>query len=210
LVNANYSGDYNWRSDEFINFVAQETVSYNSTTANRWDMFNGSEGSFRASEEVTLGEGFWARTGSTFSAYLESCEDISPGISTLAVVDPGYDVDTEHSGSTEVTEHSLDHKDTERGHRAESRWSRSADLSVFPNPFKESTTVQFNLHGDLRVSITLTDILGREMMQIANAAEFSEGQHRVEIQTANLPTGIYLLTLRAGDDVMVKRIVKGN
>lgn len=193
-INTTYSGDYNWFSQESINFVAEETVGYNSTV-NNWEMFSGSDGSFRASEEVTLGEGFWARSGSTFTAYLESCTDISPDAITL--VDPGYDPSP---AETTTAEELIPNEGSKFFH----------DLNVFPNPFQESTTVQFHFHGDQRVSITLMDILGREMMQIANAAEFSEGQHVVEIQTSDLPTGIYLLTLRAGDDVMVKRIVKGN
>ncbi|MCZ4407637.1 zinc-dependent metalloprotease [Cryomorphaceae bacterium 1068] len=195
LANATYGADYNWFNQEAINFVAEETVGY-SSAVNNWEMFSGSEGSFRASDEVTLGEGFWARSGSTFTAYLESCTDISPDAAALAIVDPGY----------EPTEESVSPISD-----APAEGSKFFhDLTVFPNPFIESTTVQFNFHGDKRVSITLMDILGREMMQIANAVEFAEGQHRIEIQTSDLPTGIYLITLRAGDDVMVKRIIKGN
>jgi hypothetical protein len=190
-----YGADYNWFNQEAINFVAESTLRY-SSAINNWEMFSGSEGSFRASDEVTLGEGFWARPGSTFTAYLESCTDISPDAAALAVVDPGYDPEEETFRANEL--------EPSEGSKF------FHDLAVFPNPFQESTTVQFLFHGDQRVSITLMDILGREMMQIANAAEFSEGQHRIEIQTADLPTGIYLITLRAGDDVMVKRIVKGN
>jgi hypothetical protein len=194
-VSTTYGGDYNWFNQEAINFAAETSISYTSAT-NNWEMFSGSEGSFRASDEVTLGEGFWARSGTTFSAYLESCTDISPDAAALAVVDPGYDPTSESFISNS------------EGPSEGSKFFH--DLTIFPNPFIESTTVQFNFHGGERVSITLMDILGREMRQIANAAEYSEGQHRIEIQTSDLPTGLYLLTLRAGDDVMVKRIVKGN
>lgn len=195
-VSTTYGGDYNWFNQEVINFAAETSISYTSAT-NNWEMFSGSEGSFRASDEVTLGEGFWARSGTTFSAYLESCTDISPDAAALAVMDPGYDPDQEESFAAKAA---IPTEGSKFFH----------DLTIFPNPFIESTTVQFNFHGGERVSITLMDILGREMMQIANAAEYSEGQHRIEIQTSDLPTGLYLLTLRAGDDVMVKRIVKGN
>ncbi len=195
LVNATFGSDYNWFNQEAINFVAEENIGYNSSI-NNWDMFSGSEGSFRASETVTLGEGFWARSGSTFTAYLESCTDISPDASALVDLDPGYEPEDETFNQIS--------DESEIGSKF------FHDLTVFPNPFNESTTVQFHFHGEQRVSITLMDILGREMMEIANAAEFAEGQHRIEIQTSDLPTGIYLITLRAADDVMVKRIIKGN
>ena len=196
LANATYGGDYNWFNQEAINFAAESTIGY-SSPLNRWDMFSGSEGSFRASDEVTLGEGFWARSGSTFTAYLESCTDISPDAAALAVVDPGYHPDKNENAAAKAA---IPAEGSKFFH----------DLSVFPNPFNESTTVQFNFHGSQRVTIALMDILGREMIQIANSAEFAEGQHRIEIQTSELPSGIYLITLRAGDDVMVKRIIKGN
>jgi len=192
-----YSGDYNWFNQESINFVAEESVGYTSFSTNRWDMFSGSEGSFRASEEVTLGEGFWARSGSTFTAYLESCTDISPDEAALAVVDPEY---PDEEAETTPAEFLPETESSKSFH----------DLSIFPNPFNESTTLQFLYHGTDRVTITLRDILGREMMEIANAAEFSEGLHRMEIQTSDLPSGLYLITFRAGDDILVKRITKGN
>jgi hypothetical protein len=196
LANATYGGDYNWFNQEAIHFVAEQTVGY-SSSANSWDMFSGSEGSFRASDAVTLGEGFWARSGSTFTAYLESCTDISPDQAALAVVDPDYDESEETTTPSEVLPATESSKSFH-------------DLSVFPNPFNESTTIQFLYHGTNRVTITLRDILGREMMEIANAAEFSEGLHRMEIQTSDLPSGLYLITFRAGDDILVKRITKGN
>jgi hypothetical protein len=85
------------------------------------------------------------------------------------------------------------------------------DLEVFPNPFKESTTVRFSLNESGKsVTLTLRDILGREALKIARSTEMSAGQHVIEVQTSALPTGIYLLTLQAGEDVLVKRVVKGN
>ena len=70
--NASYSGDYNWSAREAVHFAANQTLTY-SSASNKFEFFNGSEGSFRASDRVTLGEGFHARSGSSFRAYLESC-----------------------------------------------------------------------------------------------------------------------------------------
>ena len=145
-VSTTYGGDYNRFNQEVINFAAETSISYTSAT-NNWEMFSGSEGSFRASDEVTLGEGFWARSGTTFSAYLESCTDISPDAAALAVVDPGYDPTSESFISNS------------EGPSEGSKFFH--DLTIFPNPFIESTTVQFNFYGGERVSIPLMDILGR-------------------------------------------------
>ena len=72
-VATSYSGDYDWWNNEAVHFVASSSVGYNSAGVNKFDLHNGSEGSFRASDYVVLGEGFHARTGSDFRAYIESC-----------------------------------------------------------------------------------------------------------------------------------------
>ncbi|MEM9052613.1 MAG: zinc-dependent metalloprotease, partial [Bacteroidota bacterium] len=193
FTNITYGGDYNWRNDESVNFVAEETVGYESTTDNRWDMFNGSTGSFRASEEITLGEGFWARTGSTFSAYLESCEDITGN----AAEDPTFDLIVTNANTNQST--------------AKDNTKYVHNLSVFPNPFRESTNVIFELDENTHsVTISVKDLLGKEVIQITHVVELNAGQHVIEVQTADLPNGIYLLTLQAGEEVMVERIIKGN
>ena len=158
---------------------------------------SGSSGSARA-PDITLGNGFWARSGSDFVAFDGDCGD--PQALSLIINDNFAD---DHSGHSHgLSEMALNQ--TESGALFE-------NLEVFPNPFKESTTVRFNLNESGKsVTLTLRDILGREALQIANASELVSGMHTIEIQTSELPTGIYLLTLQAGEDVLVKRIVKGN
>lgn len=71
-VNTLYSGDYDWLDNEAIHFAASSTLTYSSGT-NNFELRSGSEGSFRATDSVTLGEGFWARSGTDFRAYLDDC-----------------------------------------------------------------------------------------------------------------------------------------
>ncbi|MCH2215474.1 MAG: T9SS type A sorting domain-containing protein [Flavobacteriales bacterium] len=198
LSDPSYSGDYDWSLEEAIHFAGQNTLTYNSSS-NNWEMQNNSEGSFRASESVTLGEGFWARSGSTFTAYLESCTDISPDAAPITADAP---IDEEEQW-----------KNHEENIAAEfsSGYGHFNDLKVFPNPFRESTNVVFDLQeNDKSVSLTIRDIAGREIISIINQTEMSAGQHVIEVQTADLPNGIYLLTLQAGEEVMVERIIKGD
>ncbi|MGB6036157.1 MAG: T9SS type A sorting domain-containing protein [Cryomorphaceae bacterium] len=158
---------------------------------------SGSSGSARA-PDIRLGNGFWARSGSDFVAFDGDCGD--PQALGLVISDETAD---DHSGHS----HGL----SDEAVSPSANGALFENLEVFPNPFKESTTVRFSLtENGKSVTLTLRDILGREMMQIANASELSSGLHTIEVQTSQLPTGIYLLTLQAGDDVMVKRIVKGN
>ena len=75
-ASSTYSGDYNIYDGEAVHRAADDEVGYNSAT-NKFELFSGSEGSFRASNVVTLGQGFHARSGSKFVAYLESCTPLA-------------------------------------------------------------------------------------------------------------------------------------
>jgi hypothetical protein len=77
LTNSTFAGDYNWNVREAVHWAASETVAYASAGTNNFDLFSGSEGSFRASNSVTLGTGFHARAGSEFTAYLETCTPLA-------------------------------------------------------------------------------------------------------------------------------------
>ena len=157
---------------------------------------SGSSGSARA-PDIRLSNGFWARSGSDFVAFDGDCGD--PEALGLALTDG----DGNHSGH--------DHGLADETLTAAPGSDLFTDLEVFPNPFKESTTVRFSLNESGKsVTLTLRDILGREALKIARSTEMSAGQHVIEVQTSALPTGIYLLTLQAGEDVLVKRVVKGN
>lgn len=72
-VSTLYGSDYDWLNNEAVHFAASSTVGYSSPT-NNFELRSGSEGSFRATDYVTLGEGFWARSGSDFRAYLDDCD----------------------------------------------------------------------------------------------------------------------------------------
>lgn len=76
-ANPSYSNDYEFGNFEYVNLGGAISVTYTSTT-NQMEFNPGSKGSFVASDEITLGEGFHAKSGSEFTAYLEpNCTAIS-------------------------------------------------------------------------------------------------------------------------------------
>ena len=72
-----YGGDYNISDGEAVHRAADIEVGYNSAGTNKFELFSGSEGSFRASNAVTLGQGFHAMAGSKFEAYLDTCTPLA-------------------------------------------------------------------------------------------------------------------------------------
>jgi len=68
-------------------------------------------------------------------------------------------------------------------------------IEVYPNPFNENTTLSFYAKGEQRIKLTITDLLGREML-IADEV-YPEGKHNVFINSnkLNLSKGVFILKL---------------
>ncbi len=65
----------------------------------------------------------------------------------------------------------------------------------FPNPFNITSTVQYELPVDSKVSIKLYDILGREIKTIYEG-ELQQGRYFAIIDGHNLASGIYLVRMK--------------
>ena len=80
-------------------------------------------------------------------------------------------------------------------------------LGTYPNPARERATVRFALpessarHG---VSLRLYDVMGRQVHTVE--ASPTAGRHELQLQTDQLPSGVYFLRLRAGTTVKTQRL----
>ncbi len=83
------------------------------------------------------------------------------------------------------------------------------DLSLgnnYPNPFNSSTTIEFTLGKPLFVTLTVYDLLGREI-RILLDEEKPPGIHKIPFDASSLSSGVYFYRLQAGDKVETKRMV---
>ncbi|MDP1622830.1 MAG: right-handed parallel beta-helix repeat-containing protein [Bacteroidales bacterium] len=67
-------------------------------------------------------------------------------------------------------------------------------LSVYPNPVSQNSVIAFSLENPATVRISLLNVVGTQIMEIANS-EFSSGNHRIGLKAASLKEGIYLLKI---------------
>ncbi|MCH7574217.1 MAG: choice-of-anchor B family protein [Candidatus Marinimicrobia bacterium] len=74
-----------------------------------------------------------------------------------------------------------------------------------PNPFNATTTLEFGLPGDDVVTLTVHDLLGREVSRL-DLGWHNAGRHSVTWDAGELPSGIYFarLTTKAGYSKSVK------
>jgi photosystem II stability/assembly factor-like uncharacterized protein len=66
----------------------------------------------------------------------------------------------------------------------------------YPNPFNPSTMIRFYLPSGSSVVITVYDIIGRTI-KVFNKGILAEGEHSIEFDAHELPSGVYFYQLRA-------------
>jgi len=78
--------------------------------------------------------------------------------------------------------------------------------SPYPNPFNNTTRIDFSLDRPDQAVIALFDLAGRQVMTMANS-EYTAGAHHIILKADNLPAGIYLIRLEAAERTAVKKVV---
>jgi spore coat protein CotH len=81
----------------------------------------------------------------------------------------------------------------------------SGTVKCYPNPASNYFIIDYSLPSAMNVSVRLYNYLGSEVLTIAPTKQ-STGQHLIEIDTKNLPSGIYILKFERGKDVISKKI----
>ena len=76
----------------------------------------------------------------------------------------------------------------------------------YPNPFNPSTTVRYDLPSAAFVTLRIFDILGQCIATLVEE-EKPAGVHRVSINLPNLPSGVYLYRIQAGEYVNTKKFI---
>lgn len=79
-------------------------------------------------------------------------------------------------------------------------------LKIYPNPVVEQLNINLKLEKETNISIKITDLLGNEIVTLANE-RLPHGEHT---KTFNMPsklnTGIYFLRIVAGGEPLIRRI----
>jgi hypothetical protein len=75
----------------------------------------------------------------------------------------------------------------------------------YPNPFKQTTKIEFQLRKSGSLALKVYDFTGREMVNLVD--EFKPaGKYEVEFNGAGLKNGIYFYTLITGDFIETKKM----
>ncbi|HYV93024.1 MAG TPA: T9SS type A sorting domain-containing protein [Chitinophagales bacterium] len=81
--------------------------------------------------------------------------------------------------------------------------------SVFPNPVSGNSFVNYSLSTPATLSIVLNNILGNKLLQLVNEDQ-EAGEHNSAFDARKLANGIYVLRIRAGDQIVSQKVVVMN
>ncbi len=142
------------------------------------------------------GDTLWSKQLSGTNLNLNSINFIDD-TSGVAVGDSGLILTTTNGGITEVkdrkyyyTQELMDYKLNQN----------------YPNPFNPTTIINYSVPKSGLVTITVYDVLGREIAQLVNEQK-NAGTYNIEFNADRLATGIYFYRMQAGSFVETKKLL---
>ncbi len=76
----------------------------------------------------------------------------------------------------------------------------------YPNPFNPNTTIEFALLQTEWVTLKIFNILGQQVTTLVSE-KLNPGVYKYKWQADNLPTGIYICRLQAGEFEQVRKMI---
>ena len=76
----------------------------------------------------------------------------------------------------------------------------------YPNPFNPSTKISYALPQNSFVELKIFNLLGQQIATLVNQ-EKSAGTYEVNFDASNLPSGVYIYKLQAGEYVQTRKMV---
>jgi len=78
--------------------------------------------------------------------------------------------------------------------------------SAYPNPFNPVTMVSMSIPVEMEVHVTIHDILGREITELANGV-YSTGNYELHWDAGNQASGIYFVKMSAGGQTNIQKLM---
>jgi len=79
-------------------------------------------------------------------------------------------------------------------------------VEVSPNPARDFANVVVSLTANEKVELNVYDVMGKLVMS-NNYGQQSSGYHTYQVNTSNLTSGMYLFTVKIGNNQTSKKVV---
>lgn len=85
--------------------------------------------------------------------------------------------------------------------------SANGTYKIYPNPFRESTTIEYTIEKQSHVILTIYSSLGQQLQVLVNSVQ-QPGTYRGIYRLQNFSAGLYYYKLQIGDKVHVGKLIK--
>ena len=148
------------------------------------------ETAYYASVEVFSDSMSIASSTGTPAQYGTSLFKTADGWSNLSPVNVTYVIRMNVNGTVSVENNELS----------------SLNVTQFPNPFANETTVRFSLEEASNVSYTITDMAGKVIADV-NEGNLTTGNHEITVNGSSLANGIYYFNLKTDNAQVTRKMV---
>jgi photosystem II stability/assembly factor-like uncharacterized protein len=76
----------------------------------------------------------------------------------------------------------------------------------YPNPFNPSTTIKYSLAQTGRITLSIYDLLGREVVKLIDE-EKPAGEYETKWNASSYPSGVYFIKMQAGEFSETRKVV---
>ena len=176
-------------------------------------------GDFVTSPSATVtigdpGDATWSSTADLVSDVQSWVDNPAENFGWIAIGDESTTQTAKRFGSRDTTDQNVMPRLTVR-YVAVATANESLDvsppalrlLSSYPNPFSSKTTLSFDVGQAVVITLTVYDVLGREVMLITGASA-GRGTHTLDVDGSTLPPGLYLYRLENGVHVATGTLVR--
>ena len=131
---------------------------------------------------------------------------------SLIVLTPGSD----YLGTETVTFVAKDNEDDSTSHTVDVWVSETGIVDAmpgdfrcdqnYPNPFNPSTSIRYQLPENRNVNLSIYDLSGHKIRTLINGIQ-DAGYYTIQFNTGDLPSGVYIYRLTAGNDVRTMKMI---
>jgi Tol biopolymer transport system component len=79
-------------------------------------------------------------------------------------------------------------------------------VNIYPNPFKESTTITYSVYASTYACLKVYNSLGKEIKTLCNKFH-NKGTYSIEFRKEYLSKGIYFIKFQAGDKATIRKLI---
>ncbi len=84
--------------------------------------------------------------------------------------------------------------------------SNVSDLRIYPNPFNNEATIEFNLEETQNIAVNVFDVTGKVVQSFPNSV-YSAGNYKLNVDGSALQNGLYYVNIVSDDAVITRKLI---